>query len=238
MSNFSLTGMAAQAAELARLVGQLQGPTTKMPGSTGPIPKGGPSFGDFLMQLQQSLTSALPAPIANPLKGLILPQLTMPSVLPALQLPGPSTASSRTAPLEDLIVNSAPQAEAQTSTSVPPATGFGHWEMRSEQRPYSWLSDDKLDFAQRPVVERWKQNPFSQVWVYDVQPTAENNWAGWGSTARGMEDPGCSRAGHQGIPSVAAPRGPALELESGPGRSTRRVLGSASTRPDRKLTAR
>ena len=171
MADISIDAAAARAAALARSLTQSglsdNGPKTESGPSGGLFS----SFGDMLRQLQQRTVQVLniAAPVETPSPLLLSPPFS------------PSTLVRQIQAREAQSPTVGRSAAAETGVRAPAATSFGHWEQRPvEGRPYSWLAEDQLDAFQKRVVDNWNKNPYFEVWVYDVPPTAENNWAGWG----------------------------------------------------------
>lgn len=155
-------------------------------------PEGKPSFGEMLLQRQQALSA-----------GAGTAQVVLPEPLARVASPSPAPAEPGPVELNPILVSEiklqAParaadpqvaEGTATTATFVGPdgKTGnlFGHWEQRTATlRPFFWMAEQQLDADQREILDHWKQSPFNTVWVYDVKPSAENNWAGWGPPPRG-----------------------------------------------------
>lgn len=57
---------------------------------------------------------------------------------------------------------------------------FGHYSYIPTQRPYFWLSEENMTPDELEDLENWKMSPYVVVWIYDIEPGPENNWAGWG----------------------------------------------------------
>ena len=57
---------------------------------------------------------------------------------------------------------------------------FGRWVEKPAPRPYMGLDASDLDAFQRDAIQLWENNKISSVWVYDIEPGPENDWAGWG----------------------------------------------------------
>lgn len=71
-------------------------------------------------------------------------------------------------------------------TLIPPGNNFGEWDLRpAPLRPYYFMPLEELDEEQRASVALWEKSPYNVVWRYTVEPSAENNWAGWGSPPSG-----------------------------------------------------
>ncbi|MBI4214223.1 MAG: hypothetical protein HY534_07945 [Chloroflexi bacterium] len=183
MPDLSIQAAAAKVAAVARALAQLGLPDSG--GRTEPESSNGAfaSFGEMLLQRQQHPLASVPLPIGAPMEPLA-PLLASPSApAPAPLRPPVVPERLQPPPAPELLA-----APLSTETSRAEATGpvetgkFGHWELRpATHRPFFWLAEDQLNAYQSQVVQQWKQNPFDRIWVQDVEPSPENNWAGWGA---------------------------------------------------------
>ena len=187
MPDLSFHGLAARAAAVARALSQQVGTDPFKLGSQSTAESSVASFGDILIQRQQSLGGPLSAALTGPLDTLPWPQLggqtTLTSRLapPTTPLSLPSRETTPAISLPPSAVTGQTEAAAAQSTGPAIKVGtFGHWEQKPEPRPFFWLREDQLDASQSRVVEKWKASPYRNEWSYDVQPAPENNWAGWG----------------------------------------------------------
>lgn len=162
--------------QLAQQLGQRARPDNAPAGQSG-------GFGELLLQRQQAL---MPAP------GGVQLQSPVPQQAPLIETT--TRGEERPTPLLTPPSNTLWIARAAEGETVQGPDGitrneFGHWERRKQNiRPFPWIPEDQLSADQREVVENWKTSPGALVWVYDVTPSKENNWAGWGPPPAGWTD--------------------------------------------------
>ena len=187
MPNISFDAAARAGANARAFVQQLGKQAAEAAEGSAASTEGAASFGEMLLQRQQALSGG---PVAQ--------QVVLPEPLPFnLSTPASAPAEPAGVELNPVLVSevklqtpsraaeSQPTDGAAITTDVMGPDGktgnaFGHWEMKSATRPYAGLKDSDLDDWQRDTVEKWKVSPYNLIWKYDVEPAADNNWAGWG----------------------------------------------------------
>jgi hypothetical protein len=133
------------------------------------------SFGELLLKRQATL--------GGPLNQVI----TVDPVLPPVGRPAPGGQADSVEVLPPARPAVAPEASANVKwPDAQRSNEFGHWDLKpAKYRPFFWIPEEQLTEKQAATVEKWKASPYNMVWTYEVSPSKENNWAGWGPPPAG-----------------------------------------------------
>jgi hypothetical protein len=188
MPNISFDSIMAKAGANARAFVQQLGKQTTVQGGGSATTGSAASFGEMLLQRQQTLSL-----------GSVAPQVVLPEGLP-FNLSAPAATQSEPTGIElnpILVSETKLQTPSRSGESKPAdvaaitagvvgpdgttSNAFGHWEMKpAALRPFFWKPEGELDGQERGILEKWKASPYNLIWKYEVEPGKDNNWAGWG----------------------------------------------------------